>query len=270
MKRPNNAVDTDSGWLVNIDAPAAPWPPLMGQLPRQGKYGPSLVGIWGRFSRWPKQEASHETKQFFAGLKEKRKDQFRLQKMQTGKKQTRYVYNEGPLLYIGQKIVRAMQDAGYPARIYEHWRSPAQQTLYYEKGTTKAKPWQSAHQYGEAVDILHPTKAWSVTNEYWDALARCVNVVEQQLDVKLTHGWRDWGWDGPHVQLPDFRTIPAYAEKRRPTQEEMDARFAQVLPNVWKTRPVTSGREEIDLGNGKRLCGSFELVEAVKKMLAPK
>lgn len=192
------------------------------------------------------------------------------EKMQEPKRQTAYCYTDGPMYYLGQQIVKAMQDAGYPAKILYCYRSPEHQARLYAKGrtvagkiVTKAKPWQSAHNYMEAVDIIHPSKAWDVTEDYWEALASCVRIVAHKYDVSLEHGhyWRFR--DSAHIELTDWRKqrdrlterhyrefaewqadqreqvrhgLPMLADyvRRPPDPAELWQRFYEVLPDVVK------------------------------------
>lgn len=155
---------------------------------------------------------------------------------QTAKKQTRYTYNEGPMFFLGQQIVRAMQDAGYPAHIFEHYREASRQELLYARGRSKARAWQSPHQYGEAVDIVHPDLFWEVSPEYWEALASCVRVVAAKFDVELNHGHHWKFTDSAHVELRDWRETVYAKQKRLPVAAEKDHRFRDLLPSVWANK----------------------------------
>ncbi|WP_371168638.1 M15 family metallopeptidase [Aliiroseovarius sp. 2305UL8-7] len=98
--------------------------------------------------------------------------------MQVEKRQTSYTYVDGPMMFLGQQIVKVMEDSGYPAKIFQCYRSPARQQELYDQGrtkpgkrVTKAKPFSSAHQYLEAVDIIHPSIGWPKREDpYWEAL----------------------------------------------------------------------------------------------------
>lgn len=186
------------------------------------------------------------------------------EKGQVQKRQTRYTYNQGPMYYLGQQIVKAMEDAGYPAKIIENYRTPERQSEVYEKGHSKAGPWQSPHQFYEAVDIVHPSLFWAVTPDYWETLATCVRIVAEKYDVQLTHGHYWTFKDSAHIQLKDWKVFREIVRQRwrdetedwhmmrrhdplseqpmptptKPTEEELANRFAVVLPNVWKTRPI--------------------------------
>lgn len=165
---------------------------------------------------------THARKQFCAN-----------ERQQSPRRVTRYTYTQGPMVYIGQKIVRKMQDAGYPAKIYDTFRHPDVQYEKKKMGRSKAGPFQSPHQFYEAVDIAHPTLAWSVSDEYWDALAMASRAVAADLKVKLELGY-DWGWDMAHIEIQDWRDVRERNGKKIPTQSQLDARFQELLPSVWK------------------------------------
>jgi hypothetical protein len=165
-----------------------------------------------------------------------------IEREQVQKRQRRYEYGLGPMYYLGQQIVKLMEDAGYPCKIWQCYRSPEDQTEYYVRGTSKAKAWQSPHQYYEAVDLLHPSLYWDVSDEYWETLAACVRTVADKYGVPLVHG-HTWGWDSAHVELPDWRVIMRRQAERfgtgavdtmRPTEADLWARFQEVLPGVAK------------------------------------
>lgn len=179
-------------------------------------------------------------------MKAARQAQHPREKMQEPKRQTRFNYTQGPMYYLGQQIVKAMQDAGYPAKILFCYRSPEDQHKLYQKGrshkgplVTNANAWQSAHQYSEAVDIIHPSKGWEVSEEYWETLASVVRIVEEKYNVDLTHG-HYWKFrDSAHIELTDWKTIKAiYAyrseggQAKPPTKAELWKRFIDVLPAV--------------------------------------
>lgn len=165
------------------------------------------------------------------------------EKMQTPKRQTRFTYTEGPMYYLGQQIVKGMQDAGYPAKIIECYRSPERQLKVFSEGHSKATAWQSPHQYNEAVDIVHPSKYWNVSEEYWTTLAAVVEIVAEKYSVQLTHG-HTWKFrDSAHIQLADWkrvrnahRALINYEGKPRPrTKDELWRRFEEVLPAVARS-----------------------------------
>lgn len=152
---------------------------------------------------------------------------------QAHRRLTRYSYRYGPMYYLGQQIVRAMQDAGYPAKIFCCFRDPDDQEDAFERGVSRANSWQSPHQYYEAVDIVHASKFWNVSSDFWDHLHAAAHMVEDRFGVTFEHGY-DWGWDKAHVEFKDWRSVRDRIGQRVPTQAELDARFQHVLPKVWK------------------------------------
>lgn len=150
------------------------------------------------------------------------------------KQSVRLSHVDGPMYYLAQQIVKRMGKAGYPSKIYEHFRTPERQWELFNKGRSKAGPWQSPHQFGEACDIAHKSLAWNAPPEYWETLAKVVRVVASEYNVNLVHG-HHWKFvDSAHVELADWRLVRAAQgdEPRRPTTEEMAARFKEVLPRV--------------------------------------
>lgn len=171
--------------------------------------------------------------------------QYPREKMQVPKRQTRFTYDLGPMYFLGQQIVKAMQDAGYPAKILYCHRSADEQRALYAKGrtapgdiVTQARPWESPHQYYEAVDIIHPSLAWDVSEDYWEALASCVRIVAERYDALLVHG-HEWRFrDSAHIEMADWRfqqaehreRVMLEGKERPPNEAELWARFKSVLP----------------------------------------
>lgn len=138
--------------------------------------------------------------------------------------------------WLGEQIVKRMEKAGYPSRIFCAYRSPEEQQKAFDRGASKARPFRSPHQFFEAVDIIHKTKAWDVSQDYWDTLAIVVRTIERQYKVDLVHGY-DWGWDSAHIELKDWRAVRAaqsyLGPYRVPTSAELEQRFKSVLPAVY-------------------------------------
>lgn len=160
------------------------------------------------------------------------------------KRQTRFSYSQGPIFYVGQQIVRAMQESGYPAKIHCCYRSAQTQAGLVEKGVSKARPFQSPHQYFLAVDIIHPEKGWNVEQAYWDQLKACGEVVSEKFDIPLEFGY-DWGWDMAHIEFLDFRVYREKMNQRArneglpgcvPSPLDLASWFEELLPRVWKQR----------------------------------
>lgn len=81
---------------------------------------------------------------------------------------------------------------------FETYRTPEDQQEAYARGVSKARAWQSPHQYGFAADFValdgdEPGK-WSWSDKHdWNGLKAAARFVG--LDCPIT-------WDRPHVQSP--------------------------------------------------------------------
>lgn len=81
---------------------------------------------------------------------------------------------------------------------FEGYRTPERQAhLYTVEKTTKARPWESAHQYGLAVDFVpFVNKAWSWDDSHdWQTMRRIAH--QRGLLTPLK-------WDLPHVEHPEW------------------------------------------------------------------
>ena len=99
--------------------------------------------------------------------------------------------------------------AGYKAgetptlfRPFEGYRSPDRQQMLFDQKRTKARPFQSAHQYGLAVDFVPWVNGrWSWDGPHdWNYLRACANAEGLINDIE---------WDRPHVEAPSFARVRA-------------------------------------------------------------
>ena len=87
---------------------------------------------------------------------------------------------------------------------FEALRHPARQAALCAEGRSNAGPWQSAHQWGLAVDFVPQAVAslgkwtWQAYPEVWAHLATCAQ--QHGLSVPLS-------WDKAHVEFPGFRQL---------------------------------------------------------------
>lgn len=163
-----------------------------------------------------------------------------IEQIQAPKNQTRFTYDMGPMYFLGQQIVKNMQQQGYPSYIHTCFRPPEIQEEKHKQGLSKAPAWASPHQYYEAVDIVHLTKHWHASNQYWHALNNAVEIIAEKYGVELEHGY-DWGWDSAHIELADWRKVRDRHREldwleggmRPPHERDRVERFKEVLPSVW-------------------------------------
>lgn len=158
------------------------------------------------------------------------------EKMQDPIKKVNLNRSDGPMLFLGDVIVKKMEKAGYPSMIIDGYRSPEKQQKLFDKRpkVTYARPWQSAHQFFEAVCIVHKSKYWNASPEYWETLANVVRTVSREYNVDLTHGhyWRMV--DSAHIELTSWRDVQKRNKRNggyhKPTPEELRERFFEILP----------------------------------------
>lgn len=107
------------------------------------------------------------------------------------------------------KFARAFIETAHahkiPLRVFCGYRSPEQQLVYYQRGTSKARPGQSPHNYGLAVDIIHVTEAWNLTNEQWKLMGVLGFEVARRQNLKLEWGG-DWEfYDPAHWEIKGWK-----------------------------------------------------------------
>lgn len=86
--------------------------------------------------------------------------------------------------------------------MFETYRSPERQNELFRKKKTKAKAWESAHQYGLAIDFVPVIDG----KPFWPAMNDDRWVVLNTLATECGLG-NDIAWDPAHVYHPAFLTI---------------------------------------------------------------
>lgn len=157
------------------------------------------------------------------------------------KRVTRMRYDMGPMGYLSDQIQRELQKAHYPVREFNLYRSPEKQAEYYARGTSRAKPYNGAHQYYGAADLIHEQWAWFAAKEapdgkmFWNRLWDCVEVVAEKHNVDFKPRIK---WDPAHIELANWREMKDVVGRQEPNQQQLDWYFAVTLPKVWKQRPA--------------------------------
>lgn len=101
-----------------------------------------------------------------------------------------------------EAVLADLQKAKIPLFVFEAFRSPERQAYLYAQGRTRpggivtyAKPWQSYHQYGLAVDLVFGGPgAWT-----WDEPRR--GMWRQMHEIGAKHGLMRLDFETPHLQL---------------------------------------------------------------------
>lgn len=120
-----------------------------------------------------------------------------------------------PVRYLDEHLRRAYETGATKTlfKVFETFRDPARQRDLLKKRVSKAGPWESAHQYGLAVDFvpfLNPSEAialgerlgekvlpgwnWNSSHDY-GFLASTAQKIGLATPIK---------WDPCHVQHPNF------------------------------------------------------------------
>lgn len=99
---------------------------------------------------------------------------------------------------------------GIPLRVHSGYRTHEQQQVLFERKVTKAKPGQSPHNFGLAVDIIHTKLAWEgMTPEGWAILGAMGQEIARKQNLKLTWGGEWSFYDPAHWQIEKWRdTVP--------------------------------------------------------------
>lgn len=153
------------------------------------------------------------------------------------KRITRMRYTMGPMGFLSDQIQKEMQRAGYPVREFNLYRSPDEQAKMKARRVSKAGPFQSAHQYYAATDIIHERWAWFAADEappgetFWDRLWDCAEVVSEKFGVQFSDRL---SWDPAHIQLANWREMKQVVGHEEPNQMQIDWYFQVTLPAVWK------------------------------------
>jgi peptidoglycan L-alanyl-D-glutamate endopeptidase CwlK len=102
----------------------------------------------------------------------------------------------------------ALESENLPFRPFEGFRTPERQDWLYQQGrsrpgaiVTKARAWESYHQYGLAVDmVLHIDGAWS-----WDVAGSRLAQWNRMISLAQAQGLEPLTWELPHLQLAGLR-----------------------------------------------------------------
>lgn len=105
-----------------------------------------------------------------------------------------------------------MRALGVPMFPHCIWRSEAEQERLFKGGFTKVLYPHSAHNRGCAVDVIHSTKAWNLTESQWQIVGHVGRELAASKGWKLVWGGDDPGvddafdWDPAHWELERWRS----------------------------------------------------------------
>lgn len=105
-----------------------------------------------------------------------------------------------------RKVIDQLNQENHPFELFEAYRTPARQRHLFAQGrtrkgdiVTKAKAWQSFHQYGLAVDIVLKVNGdWS-----WQDTGKFANSWQRLHEIGRKHGLEPLSFERPHLQWAD-------------------------------------------------------------------
>lgn len=111
------------------------------------------------------------------------------------------------ILEFERKLIKRARKLGVPLFAHCVIRSSHEQNNAFLAGRSKARAGESAHNYGCAVDIVHGTKGWALSERQWAILGHLGKELAAALGLAVVWGG-DWKfWDPAHWELADWRSI---------------------------------------------------------------
>lgn len=118
------------------------------------------------------------------------------------------------ILEFEKVFIKRMGKLGVPMFTHCMVRSFVQQQKEFDEGDSKARPGQSAHNFGMAVDIVHSVRAWQLSDLEWKLVGHVGHELVRQKGLALVN--MTWGgpdgvtdrfrWDPAHWEIADWRT----------------------------------------------------------------
>lgn len=116
-------------------------------------------------------------------------------------------------------MYKACKARNIPVIAFEMLRSPERQDELYKAGRSKARGYQSPHQFGMAVDIVHATDYWQITKKQWDIIGSIGFEVARKNKIDI-----EWGgkfkkfYDPAHWQIKNWCELI----EQQPTPEQRE------------------------------------------------
>lgn len=118
------------------------------------------------------------------------------------------------LMYWAALFIEAARKRGIPLYVHCALRDRDTQDAHFNKGTSKVRYPNSAHNIGEAVDIVHGLFHWEMSRSEWSllgvlgklALDRVNAQLPKERKLALTWGgdWKSF-WDPAHWEIADYK-----------------------------------------------------------------
>lgn len=111
------------------------------------------------------------------------------------------------ILEFERKLIKRARRLGVPLFGHCVMRNRHQQIEAFVTGRSRAKWGESPHNFGCAVDIVHGTKGWALSERQWAIIGHLGKELAAALGLAVEWGG-DWKfWDPAHWELADWRTM---------------------------------------------------------------
>ena len=110
-----------------------------------------------------------------------------------------------------RKFVKALKAYGIPFFAHEFVRDEARQNEFKERGVSRAAWGQSAHNFGCAVDIIHSTRGWQLSELEWNVIGLIGQETARKMNLKIK-----WGgdfkslYDPAHWELEGWENVAPF------------------------------------------------------------
>jgi len=156
------------------------------------------------------------------------------------------------------RVVLRAEKWGVPLYVHAAYRGKDEQDALLKAGTSKTRYPKSAHNIGEAVDIVHGVYHWNLTPDEWRFIRHLAVDELRKFNATLSASKRlHLNWGGDDGSAGDtFRWDPAHWEI-----VGYRARTAVLLEGVpvhSTPREILSGRTDFDPGYFQRLLDSLK------------
>lgn len=140
-----------------------------------------------------------------------------------------------------QALSQKLAAENLPFRLFEGFRTPQRQRQLYSQGrtappwsiVTKARPWQSNHQYGLAADfVLFENNEWS-----WDDSGSRGKWWSRLHELARQVGLQPLSWELPHLELVGLVTSDLHAGQYPPGGDETWAENLEAAIYSWSGDP---------------------------------
>ncbi|RWP57964.1 hypothetical protein [Mesorhizobium sp.] len=125
------------------------------------------------------------------------------------------------IVEFGRLLVKRLRRLNVPMFESSMWRTMEDQKAAYVRGVSNAKPGESPHNYGCAVDVIHGIRGWDLSKSQWAIIGHVGKELAAQKGFKLNWGGPDgpkdrFNWDPAHWELVGWRAgLDSIAEKER-------------------------------------------------------